>query len=190
MLNGLAGRMRRLLYPLLAVIVACTSSLATIQVEQSARTTVEAGTLLEDLLGDIGFEEFVSMDLTEASELQNQGVAPGDIQEVYLRELSLTVTSPDGGDLSFLDSMEVYVEGPDLPRQLVAWQDEFPEGQGLVEFELEGVDLTDYVVSESMTLSTEVSAHRPEETTEIKGYIAVDVGVTAQGACNQAKASR
>lgn len=181
--------MRRVLYPALAVLLAC-GSLTTIDVQQSASATVEQGTILESLLGDIGFSDFVSMDLTESQELQNQGVEPGDIQEVYLRELSLTVKSPDGGDLSFFNSMEVYVEGPGLPKQLVAWQDTFPEGEGKVSFELEDVDLTDYVVSESMTLSTEVDAHRPEETTEIKATFSVEVGVTAQGACNQAKQAR
>ncbi len=182
--------MRRLIYPALAVLLACASSLTTIRIEESATTTVEEGTILEDLLGDIGFAGFVSMDLTASQELENQGVAPGDIVEVYLRDLTLAVTSPDGGDLSFFDTMEVYVEGPGLPRQLVAWQDTFPEGQGVVSFELETVDLTDYVVSTSMTLSTEVTAHRPDQTTEIEASFAVDVGVTAQGACNQAKAAR
>ena len=39
------------------------SSLLTISIEETATTTVEGGTVLEDLLGDLGFEEFVTMDL-------------------------------------------------------------------------------------------------------------------------------
>lgn len=179
---------RPLLPPLLALgWLACQSSLFTIEVSDSATTTVEAGTILEDLLGDLGFEEFVSMDLTAAEELQNQGVSPGDIQEVYLTSFSLTAASPDGADLSFLDSMELWVEAPGLEPALIAWQDEFPEGEGTVVFELEGVDLTDYVVSQSMTLTTEVTAHRPDQDTEVRADFSLDVGVTSQGACNQAK---
>jgi len=179
---------RRLLYPLLAFALATAcSSLATITVSDSSTTTVEQGTIVEALLGDMGFSDWVSMDLTQAQELQNQGVEPGDIQEVYLRDLALTVKEPADGDLSFISSMEVYVEAPGLEKQRVAWQDSFPEGEGTVSFELDDVDLTDYVVSESMTLSTDVDAHRPDADTKIKASFSVDVGVTAQGACNQAK---
>ena len=177
----------RWFYPLLAAgWLACQSDLFHIEVHESSKTTVEQGTVLEDLIGDLGFEDFVSMDITAAEELQNQGVEPGDIQEVFLTEFRLTAA--DDLDLSFLDSMELYVESPGLERVRVAWQDTFPEGQSTVEFNLDEVDLTDYVVSQSVTISTEVTAHRPEEDTQVTAKFGLDVGVTAQGACNQAKA--
>lgn len=179
--------MRRTLYPALPLALLACGSLLTIEIEESARTTVEAGTLLEELIGDLGFEELVSMDLTQAEELQNQGVAPGDIREVYLRSFTLTALSPEGADLSFLDDMTLTVEAPDLPPLLIAWQDSFPEGVPSVSFELEDVDLSAYVVSESMTILTDVSAHRPEEDTEIRADFALEVVATGQGACNAAK---
>ena len=64
-------------------LVGC-SSLLTISIEESATTTVAGGTVLEDLLGDLGFDEFVTMDLTSSEELKNQGVEPGDIAESAL----------------------------------------------------------------------------------------------------------
>ena len=51
-------------------------------------------------------------------------------------------------------------------------------------FDIVDVDLTDYVVSHSMTLTTEVSAHRPDADTEVEARFVVDVGVTVQGACS------
>lgn len=178
----------RLFYPLLAVgWLACQSDLFHIEVSEQSKATVEQGTVLEDLIGDLGFDEFVSMDITAAEELQNQGVAPGDIQEVYLT--ALTLSAGDGLDLSFLHSMELYVESPGLEKVRVAWQDTFPEGESTVEFNLDEVDLTEYVVSQSVTITTEVDAQRPEEDTEVTAKFTLDVGVTAQGACNQAKQS-
>lgn len=173
----------RLTVAALLAVLACQGKLLTITIDDSARTVVPKGTIVETLLADFGFGEFVSMDLTQAQELQNQGVQPGDIKDVRLVVFELEVTQPAGGDLSFLDSLDVVVEAPGLEPKLIAFQDTFPVGEGLVAFEIEDVDLTEYVVSESMTITTEVSGRRPEADTTVVARYAVDVGVTAQGAC-------
>lgn len=161
----------------------CQGQLFTLAVEESAVTTVPAATPLEVLIGDVGLGEFVAFDITQATELQNQGVGPGDIMNVSFTLFELEVLT-GSTDLSFLDSMEVYVESDGLPRQLVASAPAFPAGQAVVAFDLEPVDLTDYAVSQSMTFTTEVTGSRPEADTEIEARFALDVGVTGQGACN------
>lgn len=168
----------------IALLLGC-SSLFSIQVTESTRVTVPKGTVLEAVIGDLGFDGFTSLDLTSSEELQNQGVAPGDIEETFLTAFSLEAVDPLGADLSFIDTMEIWVEAPGLEPALVAWQDTFPDGEATVDFELEGVDLTDYVVSQSMTLTTDVSGNRPDDDTEIEASFAIRVGVTRQGACNQ-----
>ena len=57
----------------------------------------------------------------------------------------------------------------------------------LVDFLLEDVDLADYVVSDSMSITTEASGSVPSETVTIKATADFEIGVTAQGACNAAK---
>jgi hypothetical protein len=161
------------------------SSLTTFTIDGEATTVVERGSILEDLLGDLGFSDWVSMDLTESEELKNQGVQPGDISEVRLTLLELEATAPEDGDLSFLDDMVVYAEAPEVDEAEVARADDFPEGQALVVFELSDVDLTPYAVSESMTLSTDVTAHRPEQDTTVTARFEVDVTATVQGIRNQ-----
>ena len=161
------------------------SSLLTISIEETATTTVEGGTVLEDLLGDLGFDEFVTMDLTSSEELQNQGVEPGDIAESALTLLELSVIEPEGGDLSFLESMAVSVSSPEVASVLVAAQDTFPEGVSTVAFDLEDVDLTPYIVSQALSLTTEVSASRPEEDTVVEARFVLDVTATVQGLKNQ-----
>jgi hypothetical protein len=167
-----------------ALLLGC-SSLLTISIEETAITTVEAGTVLEELLGDLGFEDFVTMDLTASEALQNQGVEPGDISSSALTLLELSVIEPDNGDLSFLENMVISVESPDVTSALVASQDTFPVGVGTVLFDLEELDLTPYIVSQSLSLTTEVSASRPEEETVIQARFIVDVTATVQGVKNQ-----
>ena len=165
--------------------MACQGGLFTIDIEQSAQTTVPAGTLLEDLLGELGFEEFVTVDITASEELQNQGVQPGDIVNVTLTAVEMSVVAPSSGDLSFFDEITVFVEADTLPRVQIASLNSFPDGQQQVSFNLDEVDLTDYAVSQAMTIDTEVTGRSPDEETTIQADIVVEVGVTSQGACNQ-----
>jgi hypothetical protein len=166
-----------------ALLFACTGTLISIDVDGESETTVTRGTILEDLVGSMGFGDFLDMDITSASELENQGVAPGDIQDVALTVFYLEATDPDGADLEFLESVALYVESPGLPRVLVASANEFPEGAARVDFVLEDLDLTDYVVSQSLTFQTEVTGHRPADDTTVKAVYRLSVGVTGQGAC-------
>jgi hypothetical protein len=172
-----------------ALWAGCEATLFTFHVEQSDQVVVEQGTLLEDLLGDLCFDAFLDMDITSSEAFANQGVEPGDVQEVFLEIFELEVSAPAGGDLSFLEAMDIYVESPDLPQVLIASAASFPEGQALVSFALEDVDLTDYVVSQSMTLTTDITGHRPDDDTTIEARFDLAVGVTTQGACNQVKGS-
>ena len=72
---------------------------------------------------------------------------------------------------------------PDLEPVLVASQVDFPEGESVVDFDLEDVDLVDYVVSDSMSITTEATGSVPSDTVTIHDA-AFEIGVTAQGACN------
>jgi hypothetical protein len=172
--------------PFLGLLAAgCSDGLFYIEVEESAEVTVPGGTLLEELLGDLGFEEFVTMDITASDELVNQGVEPGDIVNVSLTTFDLEVTAPTDGDMTFFEEMSVFVDGDDLPRVRIASLDAFPEGQQRVSFDRDGVDLTPYVTGTAMGIDTEVTGRSPDEDTTIKAYFVVEVGVTSQGVRNQ-----
>ena len=167
----------------LSGLPACADTVLTrIDVEGQAQTTVEGAGLLGELLGDIGFDGFTSMDITASEELQNQGVEPGDIKDARLVSFELEALDPRGGDLSFLRQLSVSVSAPGLPQVLLASQVSFPEGTALVPFDVEDVDLTDYVTSASLTLTTEATGEPPADDTTIEARYLLDVGVTLQGA--------
>lgn len=168
------------------LLTGCQSQIFEITVETDASTIVEAGTVFEALLSDFGFGDWVSMDITAAQELKNQGVAPGDIDGVTLTSFVIDATAPAGADLSFLDSMQVSVEAPDLPKVLIASGDNFAAGDPSVALAIEPVDLTDYVVSQALTITTDVSGRRPDQDTDVRASLSLVIGVTAQGALNAA----
>jgi len=172
-------------WPLLAL--ACQATLLRIDIDESAQTVIPRGTVLEQLLVDFGFEDFVALDLTQAEELQNQGVSPGDIRDARLTAFTLTALAPAGADLDFLDALSVWVEAPDLPRVRIASLDPFPADTPSVDLQLDDVDLTPYLVSAAMTLTTEASGRRPDADTTLDATFALRVGVTGQGACNAIK---
>ena len=169
------------------VTVGCAAidSLLTIEISESSQVMVEQGTVLESLLGDLGFGDFVSMDLTQSQELANQGVEPGDIERVTLTVLELEAIDPTGVDLSFFESMVFYASSPDVEQVQIASSPGFPEGEALVSFDIDDVNLTPYVVSESMTLTTEVTAKRPDQDTLVEARFTVEVQATVQGVKNQ-----
>ena len=164
--------------PLLFSLAACDGSLVHITIDEEDTQVVEQGSFIEQFVSWAGFGDFLNMDLTVATELQNQGVKPGDIRTAEM--LTLSLESVSGSDLSFLDEMKIFVEGPDLDRKLIAHADAFT-GETLVDFEVEPIDLTDYITSTSMSLITEVNGHRPDQRTEVKAHFRIDVGVTPQG---------
>jgi hypothetical protein len=168
----------------LLALLGC-GKLFSIKVDGDVETVVEKGSLVENLTGSLGFSEFLNMDITDAEELRNQGVEPGDIEDVRFTLFSLEATAPAGADLSFLQSMSLSVSGPDLPEEVVATAAAFPAGQALVQFDLTDLDLTPYAVSQSMDLITDVNGHRPDEDTTVVAHYALKVGVTGQGVVNQ-----
>lgn len=178
--------LRRALPLLLALPAAGCSRLLTIEVQGESSATIEGGTILEQLVGDLGFASFLSMDITEEEELQNQGVEPGDLVRVELTALSLEVVEGDP-DLRFIDSLLVSAEAPGLPTLAVAGADDFPEGEPKVDLDVIGVDLVDYATSAEMTLRTEAEARRPDQTSRLVARYTLEVEATVRGAAKQAR---
>ena len=168
----------------LALWMGCQGQLFTLHVDGDDQVTVEQGSLLEQIIGDLGFETFLDMDITASEALIYQGVQPGDIQDVRLDLFEIGAIEPSGADLSFLEDMEIRVGAPGLQDKLLASTHDFPKGQALVSFDIEELNLIDYVVSQSMTLSTDITGHRPDDDTVVEAHFKLAVGVTGQGACN------
>lgn len=157
----------------LFLFAGCGGLLSVTLVEE-ASTTVEAGSLVEVLLGDLGFDSLVSADITAAEALANEGVEPGDLESVVVTGLTLSTPTP-GVSLDFLDRLEVGVRARDLPELLVATVAEFPEGSTRVDATLTGAELVAHAASTELEAVTEAEGKRPEVDTVVHCVVTVDV---------------
>ena len=179
-------------FALITFFLGCgENELFSITIEENAQATIPGSSLgdLTDIIESLGFDGFSNMDISESEELQNQGVSAGDISSTNLEKFELAVLSPTDGDLSFLSEITVYVETAELEPLRIAYSNSFPEGQSTVVFEVDEVDISEYVVQDSMSITTEVTGSPPSEDTSIEAHIALKIGVTSQGACNAAKSA-
>ncbi len=68
------------------------------------------------------------------------------IEEIILKELSLNVVSPQGGDFSFLEDIEVYISAEGLDEIKIAWKYDIPDDAGAsITLETTGADLKEYI---------------------------------------------
>ena len=96
----------------LLLLVACVSDLLTFDVDHAASTVVDGVGALGIVLDTLAITGLSDMDVAVAQELENQGVAEDDVNSIRLA--SFTLSTPDGEDLSFLDSFAVYVSADGL----------------------------------------------------------------------------
>lgn len=170
---------------LAAALSACAGAVFTISVDDQATATIAQGSIVEQLVDDLGFGAFNDIDVTDSEELANQGVEPGDIDGVYLMALDVRIVSPDGADFDFVDTLEFDVVAPGLPAVLLASSRPIEDGATRIEFDIEDIDLTDYATSTSMTFNSRIRGRRPSQDVTVEASYVLDVGVTQQG-CNKA----
>ncbi|SFU51051.1 hypothetical protein SAMN05216480_105207 [Pustulibacterium marinum] len=75
------------------------------------------------------------------------------VEEVKLEEFNLTLISPETGDLSFLQTIEIYINADDLSEIKIAWKENIPDDVGtLLELETTDSDLKEYIKKDSFQL--------------------------------------
>lgn len=164
----------------LAELSACGTDV--IDVQQSATSQVEAGSIIENFIGDMGFGDFLNMDLSQSSELKNQGISKDQIDSVHLTEFKLKITDPASGqDFTFLDKLSFAVEAPDVARKNVAQAGPFADGAREVTMTLENLDLAPYATAEKMNILSNVTGHRPQHDTTIRADLTFRVDVNVLG---------
>lgn len=163
-----------------AFALAACGGLDTFTIEQTAQTTVSGASILEQLAGDLGFDDLATFDVTENETLANQGVTKNQIDSVTISTLSLRVLSPMDGDFTFLDSLEFFVSSGDMQTERIASGGPFAMGDSEVFMNIDMVELVPYATADSMMITTQVEGRRPDQETQIEARIEllVDVSVT------------
>ncbi len=75
------------------------------------------------------------------------------IEEIQLKKLELTITSPDAADFSFLESIEVYISAEDVEEIKIAWMDDVPETtSNKLQLDTSDMDLKEYIKKDKFNL--------------------------------------
>jgi hypothetical protein len=75
------------------------------------------------------------------------------IEEIYLKELELTISSPSGEDFSFLEEVSVYISATGLPEIEIAAKKPVPNSTGvLLSLDVSQVDIKEYIKKDKFTL--------------------------------------
>jgi hypothetical protein len=162
-------RLREILGAAALLVVGC-DGIATVEVQRSSMAV-----FWEDVdPGEIDFGEFDN----------EEDVTSDDIAGAHVTSVVLEVVDPEDGDLQFADNVEIYIDAPGLERQLVAFGDDFPAGESRLVLEVAHVDLEPYVLADSIGFTAEVDGEAPDDDVIIEATATIDVGITAEGACN------
>ncbi len=99
--------------------------------------------------------ELMSPDIesNSASTFENNNTKKDLVEEIRLEALSIVVLSPSNGDLSFLKSIEIYIEADGLDEKLIAWKDNIESNVGSsLSLETSGDDLKAYIKKDNFQL--------------------------------------
>lgn len=166
----------------LTILLSTCSGIDNFDIEESSTSTIPAGSPLEQVLGNLGFGNFLNLDITQNQTLQNQGVTKDQIDSVHITKLTLRITSPASGqDFTFISSLKFYVGSEGLERALIASGGPFPSGASTIDLTVENVDLAPYVAAPSLDITTEANGRRPNQETTVEATIDLDVDVNVGG---------
>jgi hypothetical protein len=75
------------------------------------------------------------------------------IEEIVLKELNLTLTSPSNGDFGFLKSIDIFISAEGLSEVKIAWKEDIPSNiDKFLELDLTNIDLKEYIKKDEFSL--------------------------------------
>jgi len=87
-----------------------------------------------------------------SSEFELKDTRKDLIEEIKLQSLQLEVSLPENGDLSFLQSIEIYANGDGLEEKLIAWNNSVNTSEKTVALETTTDDLQQYLKLDVISL--------------------------------------
>ncbi len=144
----------------------CGTPTVDFDVPISAETSLEGAGLIDQILGNFGFADFANVDLEASQEFKNEDVRREQVVDARMTFLNLSIKSPQGANFDWLDSVKfsVAADGEDTVEAASATID---NGETDVSLDVNDVDLSPFVRSETMEITTEADARSPPNDTTI-----------------------
>jgi hypothetical protein len=132
----------------------------------SADTSIQGGGLLGGLLGSLGFDGLSSMDLSDTREFSANDTRKEQVTSAKLTQLEMTVTAPADGNFDFLDEISFTAQAQGVDDAEVAHKT-VPNGVTNFLCDIDGAELAPFVKADTMSITTDVTAHQPADDTTI-----------------------
>jgi len=103
------------------------------------------------------------------------------IQQIILKKMNLTITSPEESTWDFLKEIEIYISADGLEKKKIAWMDDIPKtGLKSIELTVSADDLKEYIKKdeyklEIKTVTRQLVSH--DTKVEIKSTFFVDAKI-------------
>lgn len=144
-------------------------------VQSEGKTTIQKGTLLEQLSAGFGFDGFSSFDIAETQEFKNNNTQKDLVKEAKVKTLTMKITGPDSQNFDFLEEISFFVEAPGQTKKRIATKT-VPKGVKEFTLDLDNVDLTPFIKADSIKITTEAKGKRPNNDTTVQAIIVITIG--------------
>ena len=75
------------------------------------------------------------------------------VEEIILKSLNLSISSPSHADFSFLESINIYIVAEGLSEEIISWKTDIPEDIGsMLSLETADTDLKEYIKKDEFSL--------------------------------------
>ncbi|NPA68064.1 MAG: hypothetical protein GXO50_05585 [Chlorobi bacterium] len=143
----------------LTLFACADGKLFSFYVNDSTTVTVNGSIAPVDVPVDIATPDITT---SSESEFEDNGTSVNLVKEIVLKELVLTITSPDGEDFSFLKNIHIYIstdEDDSDDETEIAWLDDISSDATSISLNVAGDDvpLDKYVKQDSYSIRTEVT---------------------------------
>ena len=119
---------QRIIFLLLisSLIFGCKNKLTNFHIDESFQATIPASSPI-----DLPFTVYTTEQTTNSEvEFESHDTRKDKIQQIILEDLIITISSPEGEDFSFLNSLEIYLSSTNQGEEKVAYLTEVPENIG------------------------------------------------------------
>lgn len=142
---------------LLAVVITSTMSckevnkLTQFNIDYSNEITIPA-TLGIDLPIDVWTPNIPT---NSTSTFESNNTHKDLIQQIILKKMNLTITSPEASTWDFLKKIEIYISADGLEKKKIAWLDDIPQtGVQSIDLSVSSEDLKEYIKKDEFKLET------------------------------------
>ncbi len=141
-----------ILFTLLILLTGCKKKLTQFYIDYNSQVVIQS------TFGQMIPFSVMTPEITTNSEaeFESNNTNKDHIESIYLQDLILSITSPQGETFSFLNSVEIFISSPSMTEKKVAFKNSIPSNVGTeLICDLVSLDLQSFVKDDRFTIRIE-----------------------------------